>query len=133
MVHVLQPQISQDEILHLSCQSSQFPSFVSYITCTCTSSLSVPWRNKKIPEFLHYFPMSSSDPSGALYTTLITHSMEQARLLGTIISTWILMLAIVALRFVARRLAKSFLWYDDWLILPATVRQFFGPLSHHAY
>ena len=57
--------------------------------------------------------------------------MERARLLGTIVSTWSLMLIIVSLRFVARRLSKAILGYDDWLIIPATVCQVFGPLSHY--
>ena len=34
------------------------------------------------------------------------------------------MLIVVSLRFVACHLSKADLWYDDWLILPATVRQF---------
>ncbi len=78
-----------------------------------------------------FIPMSSSDPSSTLYTTPTTQSMERARLLGTIISTWSLMLIIVSLRFVARRLSKAGLEYDDWLILPATVCQVLGPLSHY--
>ena len=37
------------------------------------------------------------------------------------------MLIVVSLRFVARRLSKTVLWYDDWLIIPATVRQSLVP------
>lgn len=33
------------------------------------------------------------------------------------------MLIVVSLRFLARRLSKAVLWYDDWLMIPATVRQ----------
>ena len=77
--------------------------------------------------------MSLSNSSTPLDQTSTTHSREQDRILGTVVFTWLLMLTTVSLRFVARRLSKAALWYDDWLMIPAAVRQVFGPLSHHAY
>lgn len=46
---------------------------------------------------------------------------ELSRLRGIIIAIWIITLATVILRFLARRLSKAGLWYDDWLTIPATV------------
>ena len=46
---------------------------------------------------------------------------ENALIKGSIIATWALAVIAVGLRFVARRLSKARFWYDDWLILPATV------------
>lgn len=46
---------------------------------------------------------------------------ELMSLRGIIISTWAIALVAVCLRFLARRLSKAGLWYDDWLMLPATV------------
>lgn len=40
---------------------------------------------------------------------------------GTTLATWMLAIITVCLRFFARRLAKAGLWYDDWLVIPATV------------
>ena len=40
---------------------------------------------------------------------------------GIIIAIWLIALIAVCLRFLARRLSKARLWYDDWLIIPATV------------
>ena len=40
---------------------------------------------------------------------------------GIIIATWAIALIAVCLRFLARRLSKAGLWYDDWLMIPATV------------
>ena len=40
---------------------------------------------------------------------------------GSIIATWALAVIAVSLRFIARRLSKARFWYDDWLVLPATV------------
>ncbi len=42
--------------------------------------------------------------------------------LGSIVTSWILAIVTVCLRFSARRISKAGLWYDDWLIVPATVR-----------
>ena len=53
---------------------------------------------------------------------LTTPSSERIR--GTVVFMWSLMLVVVSLRFVARRLAKSILWYDDWLIILAAVCPF---------
>lgn len=47
---------------------------------------------------------------------------ELARIQGSIIATWVLAVIIVCLRFFARRISNAGLWYDDWLIVPATVR-----------
>ena len=46
---------------------------------------------------------------------------ENALIKGTIIATWALAVIAVCLRFVARGLSKARFWYDDWLVLPATV------------
>ena len=40
---------------------------------------------------------------------------------GSIIATWAFAVIAVGLRFIARRLSKARFWYDDWLVLPATV------------
>ena len=40
---------------------------------------------------------------------------------GSIIATWALALITVCLRFIARRLSNAGFWYDDWLLVPATV------------
>ena len=47
---------------------------------------------------------------------------RQSQISGAIVSTWALALIAVALRFISRRVAKSGLWWDDWLILPPLVR-----------
>ena len=46
---------------------------------------------------------------------------ELTRLAGGIIASWAIALIAVCLRFLARRLTKAGLWYDDWLMIPATV------------
>lgn len=46
---------------------------------------------------------------------------ENTRIRGTIIAIWALVIIIVCLRFLARRLSKAGLWYDDWLVVAATV------------
>ena len=46
---------------------------------------------------------------------------ELTGLRTTIITTWAMALVAVCLRFLARRLSKAGLWYDDWLMIPATV------------
>ncbi|KAF6237360.1 hypothetical protein HO173_004250 [Letharia columbiana] len=65
--------------------------------------------------------MSLSDSFSVPKASSSTHSAEQAHIRGTVVFTWSLMLIIVSLRFVARRLSKVGLWYDDWLIIPATL------------
>ena len=40
---------------------------------------------------------------------------------GSILATWALAVIAVCLRFLARRRSKAGLWYDDWLMIPATV------------
>ena len=47
---------------------------------------------------------------------------ELRNLGGSIIATWLIALIAVCLRFLARRLSKAGLWYDDWLVIPAAVR-----------
>lgn len=42
-------------------------------------------------------------------------------LYGGTISLQVLSTLIVALRFLARRVSKAGLWWDDWLIVPALV------------
>ena len=46
---------------------------------------------------------------------------EKTRALGAIIAIWALMLITVCFRYFARRISKAGFWYDDWLIVPATV------------
>ena len=46
---------------------------------------------------------------------------EDALIKGSIIATWALAVIAVCLRFIARRLSKTRFWYDDWLVLAATV------------
>lgn len=65
--------------------------------------------------------MSVSNPFSALNAMSTAYSTEQARIRGTVIFTWSLMIIVVSLRFVARRLSKAVLWYDDWLIVPAAL------------
>lgn len=43
-------------------------------------------------------------------------------LYGGTISLQILSTFVVALRFIARRVSKAGLWWDDWVIVPALVR-----------
>lgn len=40
---------------------------------------------------------------------------------GIIILLWAIALIAVGSRFLARRLTKAGLWYDDWLMIPAIV------------
>ena len=40
---------------------------------------------------------------------------------GSIIDTWAIALIAVCLGFFARRLSKAGIWYDDRLVLPASV------------
>ena len=40
---------------------------------------------------------------------------------GAIILLWAMALIAVGSRFLARRLSKAGLWYDDWLMIPAIV------------
>ena len=47
---------------------------------------------------------------------------KDALVKGSIIASWALAVIVVCLRFIARRLSKARFWYDDWLVLPATVR-----------
>lgn len=49
------------------------------------------------------------------------HGNENTRIRGSIIGTWALALIAVCLRFFARRRSKAGFWYDDWLMVPATV------------
>ena len=46
---------------------------------------------------------------------------EESKVLGSIITTWLLVVITVCLRFYARLSSKAGLWYDDWFIIPATV------------
>ena len=46
---------------------------------------------------------------------------ELTRIQGSILATWALAFITVFIRFLARRTSKAGLWYDDWLIVPATV------------
>ena len=45
------------------------------------------------------------------------------RLLGVNIATFCLAVIAIILRFTARRLTHAVFWWDDWLMLPAIVRQ----------
>ena len=46
---------------------------------------------------------------------------EVMSLRAIVVATWAMALIAVCLRFLARRLSKAGLWYDDWLMVPATV------------
>ena len=46
---------------------------------------------------------------------------EAVNVQASVLALWALTVIIVCLRFIARRLSKAGLWYDDWLIVPATV------------
>ena len=59
--------------------------------------------------------MSTYIPEAELLTN------ENTLIKGSIIATWALAVIAVCLRFIARRLSKARFWYDDWLVLPATV------------
>ena len=52
---------------------------------------------------------------------LASDELELFRLRGVIIAIWTIALVAVCLRFLARRLSNAGLWYDDWLMIPATV------------
>ena len=43
------------------------------------------------------------------------------RILGVNIATYVLAVIAVSLRFVSRRLVRSYLWWDDWLMVLALV------------
>jgi len=43
------------------------------------------------------------------------------RVQGSIIAMWALALLACTLRWISRKISKSGLWYDDWLIIPALV------------
>lgn len=46
---------------------------------------------------------------------------ENTRTQGSIIGTCALAFISVCLRYYARKISKAGFWYDDWLIVPATV------------
>lgn len=46
---------------------------------------------------------------------------ELPRIQGSILATWALVVITVFIRFLARRISKAGLWYDDWLIVLAMV------------
>lgn len=64
---------------------------------------------------LHLFQMSD------YYAEPDDFTNENALIKGSIMATWALAVIVVCLRFIARRLSKARFWYDDWLVLPATV------------
>lgn len=43
------------------------------------------------------------------------------RILGVNISTFVIAIVAVALRFVCRRMNRAPLWWDDWLMIPSLV------------
>ncbi len=43
----------------------------------------------------------------------------QSLIRGGVVSTWILAIIAVVLRFTSRRMARAGFWVDDWLMLPA--------------
>lgn len=57
----------------------------------------------------------------SLLKRLTLQHPETLAIQGSIIATWILAFIAVTLRFVARRLSKAGLWYDDFMIIPALV------------
>ena len=46
---------------------------------------------------------------------------QVGRILGVNIATFCLAVIAIILRFIARRLTRAVLWWDDWLMLPAIV------------
>lgn len=46
---------------------------------------------------------------------------EDTPIRGPVITTWALALAAVCLRYCARKVSKAGFWFDDWLIITATV------------
>ena len=46
---------------------------------------------------------------------------QVGRMLGVNIATFCLAVIAIVLRFIARRLTRTALWWDDWLMLPAIV------------
>lgn len=44
------------------------------------------------------------------------------RILGVNIATFALACTAIVLRFISRRLSRATLWWDDWLMIPAIVR-----------
>ena len=116
LAHVAQPYWPQGDNPHISSISLYY----------CYSSRLYS-REPKDTQFSAFSPMSSSHPASPPHLRSITHSTQQASLLGAVVTTWSLMLIAVSLRFGARRLSKTTLWYDDWLIMPAAVRQGFVP------
>jgi hypothetical protein len=60
--------------------------------------------------------MATSLPPGVDLTASKVPTLQ-----GTIISTWILAVIVVALRFHSRWLSKVKPWWDDWTVLLAMV------------
>lgn len=118
LAHVAQPYWPQGHNLHISSTSLYY--------CPSSRPHSTELEDTQSSMF---GPMSSSHPASPLGPRSITYSKAQACVLGTVISTWLLMLIAMSLRFVARRLSRMALGYDDWLIIPAAVCYVFCPLS----
>ena len=109
-------------LLHSSASKDSGLQLYSFLTSFCSSSstfatLTLALLAQEDPTSTMSSSYSFSLPSAVSST----HSAEQARIRGTVVFTWSLMLIIVSLRFLARRLSRVGLWYDDWLIIPATV------------
>ena len=107
-----QPQINSLAIRHLA-TSTLALLFLIYLSTTS------PARVKFILPSCSRWSQSLSE---IIYDELYAFQMsELVRLQGSILATWALAVIIVCLRFLARRLSKAGLWYDDWLMIPATV------------
>ena len=61
--------------------------------------------------------MSQNSPSPSVASLIDELKSDQ----GIIILSWAIALLAVSSRFLARRLTKAGLWYDDWLMIPAMV------------
>ena len=119
LAHVAQPYWPQgkDSGLKYLASIPTLSIYVYYLWSSCQYAI-----EPKDIKIIKFTSMSESHPASLRDPRSITHSTGQACLLGAVVFTWSLMFIAVSLRFVARRLSKMALWYDDWFIMPAAVR-----------
>ena len=72
-----------------------------------------------INQFLSFPAMSSTTP---IPPGVHIHASRQPELYAADITTYVLAVIAIALRFWARKLMKTKLWWDDWIIAGALVR-----------
>lgn len=68
--------------------------------------------------------MSSAVPAG-----IDLSADQRPKIVGVLVSTWVLSALAVLLRFAARCLAGAGLWWDDWMVLLSLVRVAAAPPS----